>query len=102
MQATAIVLAAGLGIRMKSALPKTLHRIAGRSMLRHLLASCETEFDRIVVVLGPGMDAVQREAAPHACVVQHDRLGTAHAALKAVEQFGDGEVAVLYADNPLI
>lgn len=102
MQATAVILAAGLGTRMKSTLPKTLHRLAGRSMLRHLLASCEQVFDRIVVVLGPDMDAVRAEAAPHACVVQQDRLGTAHAALQAVEQFGDGRVAVLYADNPLI
>lgn len=102
MQATAIILAAGLGTRMKSALPKTLHRIAGRSMLRHLLASCEPVFDRIVVVLGPDMDQVRVEAAPHACVVQPDRLGTAHAALQAVDHFGEGEVAVLYADNPLI
>jgi bifunctional UDP-N-acetylglucosamine pyrophosphorylase/glucosamine-1-phosphate N-acetyltransferase len=87
---------------MKSALPKTLHRIAGRSMLRHLLASCEQVFDHIVVVLGPGMDAVRREAAPHICVIQHDRHGTAHAALVAAPEFGDGDVAVLYADNPLI
>lgn len=102
MQATAIILAAGLGTRMKSSLPKTLHRLAGRSMLRHLLASCETVFDRIVVVLGPDMEAVRKEAAPHTCVVQHERLGTAHAAMQAIEQFGNGEVAVLYADNPLI
>jgi bifunctional UDP-N-acetylglucosamine pyrophosphorylase/glucosamine-1-phosphate N-acetyltransferase len=99
---TAVVLAAGFGTRMKSALPKVLHPIAGRPMLRHLLASCEAVFDRIVVVVGPGMEAVQKIAAPHACVVQHDRLGTAHAALQAVGQFGDGDVAVLYADNPLI
>jgi len=102
MHATAVILAAGLGTRMKSALPKTLHRIAGRSMLRHLLASCESVFDRIVVVLGPGMDAVRKEAAPHECVVQDERLGTAHAALQAATRFGNGEVAVLYADNPLI
>ncbi|HUB12852.1 MAG TPA: bifunctional UDP-N-acetylglucosamine diphosphorylase/glucosamine-1-phosphate N-acetyltransferase GlmU [Acetobacteraceae bacterium] len=102
MQATAVILAAGFGTRMKSAVPKTLHRIAGRSMLRHLLSSCEQVFDRIVVVVGPGMEAVQREAAPHPCVVQQERLGTAHAALTAVEHFGDGEVAVLYADNPLV
>ena len=102
MHATAILLAAGLGTRMKSTLPKTLHKIAGRSMLRHLIASCEAAFDRVVVVLGPDMDAVAREAAPHAHVIQHDRLGTAHAALQAVEHFGTGEVAVLYADNPLI
>ena len=102
MRSTAVILAAGLGTRMKSSLPKTLHRIAGRSMLRHLLASCETAFDRIVVVLGPDMDQVRKEAAPHICVVQQERLGTAHAALQAVDHFGDGQVAVLYADNPLI
>ena len=102
MQATAILLAAGLGTRMKSALPKTLHKIAGRSMLRHLIASCETVFDKIVVVLGPDMDPVAHAAAPHVCVVQHERLGTAHAALQAVDHFGTGEVAILYADNPLI
>ncbi len=102
MQATAVVLAAGLGTRMKSSLPKTLHRLAGRSMLRHLLASCETVFDRIVVVLGPDMDAVRKEAEPHICVVQQERLGTAHAALQAADHFGNGQVAVLYADNPLI
>ena len=102
MQATAIVLAAGLGTRMRSSLPKTLHRLAGRSMLRHLLAACEQVFDRIVVVLGPDMEAVRQEAAPHLCVVQQDRLGTAHAARQAAAQFGDGLVAVLYADNPLI
>jgi bifunctional UDP-N-acetylglucosamine pyrophosphorylase/glucosamine-1-phosphate N-acetyltransferase len=102
MQATAIILAAGLGTRMKSTLPKTLHRLAGRTMLRHLIASCEPVFDRIVIVLGPGMEAVRQEAAPHQCVVQHERLGTAHAALQAIEHFGAGDVAVLYADNPLI
>ncbi len=102
MQATAIILAAGLGTRMKSTLPKTLHGLAGQSMLRHLLGSCETVFDKIVVVLGPDMDAVRKAASPHSCVVQHERLGTAHAALQAIGQFGTDQVAVLYADNPLI
>jgi bifunctional UDP-N-acetylglucosamine pyrophosphorylase / glucosamine-1-phosphate N-acetyltransferase len=102
MPATAVILAAGLGRRMKSALPKALHPLAGRPMLRHLLASCEQVFDRIAVVVGPDMDAVQAVAAPHACVVQAERLGTAHAALQAAALFGTGEVAVLYADNPLI
>jgi bifunctional UDP-N-acetylglucosamine pyrophosphorylase / glucosamine-1-phosphate N-acetyltransferase len=99
---TAVVLAAGFGTRMKSALPKALHPIAGRPMLRHLLATCEAVFDRIVVVVGPDMQAVARLAAPHPVVVQHERLGTAHAALLAAGQFGPGDVAVLYADNPLI
>ncbi len=100
--ATAIILAAGFGSRMKSALPKTLHPIAGRTMLRHLLSSCEAVFERIVVVVGPAMENVAAAASPHASVVQHDRLGTSHAALQAEALFGDGEVAVLYADNPLI
>jgi bifunctional UDP-N-acetylglucosamine pyrophosphorylase/glucosamine-1-phosphate N-acetyltransferase len=102
MTSTAIILAAGLGSRMKSAQPKALHRIAGQPMLRHLITSCEAVFDRIVVVVGPEMEAVAQLAAPHPVVVQHDRLGTAHAALQAAHLFGEGDVAVLYADNPLI
>ncbi len=102
MPATAVLLAAGLGTRMKSSLPKALHPIAGRPMLRHLISACEQVFDRIVVVVGPGMEQVAKAADPHATVIQHDRLGTAHAALQAEALFGDGEVAVLYADNPLI
>jgi bifunctional UDP-N-acetylglucosamine pyrophosphorylase/glucosamine-1-phosphate N-acetyltransferase len=102
MTATAVILAAGMGTRMKSARPKVLHEIAGRPMLRHLIAACEPVFDRIVVVTGPGMDDVAAAARPHASVVQRERLGTAHAALQAAELFGEGEVAVLYGDNPLI
>src|SRR3978361_2041027 len=102
MQTTAIVLSPCLGTRMKSSTPKPLHLLAGRSMLRHLIASCEAVFDRVVVVLGPDMESVSKEAAPHTCVIQHERLGTAHGALQAAEHFGAGEVAVLYADNPLI
>ncbi len=102
MSATAVILAAGFGTRMKSALPKTLHPLAGKPMLRHLIDSCAAAFDRIVVVVGPETEAVGRAAAPWPAVVQHDRLGTAHAALQAAAHFGTGEVAVLYADNPLI
>ncbi len=102
MTTTAVLLAAGLGTRMRSTAPKALHPLAGRPMLQHLIASCAEVFDRIVVVAGPGMEALERAAAPHCVVVQSERLGTAHAALQAAAQFGDGEVAVLYADNPLI
>ncbi len=102
MSATAILLAAGLGTRMKSALPKALHPIAGRPMLAHLIESCAAAFEQIVVVVGPDMEALAKVAAPHPVVVQHERLGTAHAALQAADLFGDGDVAVLYADNPLI
>ena len=98
----AVILAAGLGTRMKSSLPKALHPIAGRPMLRHLLDACAQAFDRIVVVAGPDMPALEQVAAPHEVVVQRERLGTAHAALQAAALFGAGDVAVLYADNPLI
>lgn len=102
MTTTAVLLAAGFGTRMKSSRPKALHAVAGRPMLSHLIASCEAVFDRIVVVTGPDMAAVAATAAPHPAVVQVERLGTAHAALQAAPLFGDGDVAVLYADNPLI
>jgi bifunctional UDP-N-acetylglucosamine pyrophosphorylase / glucosamine-1-phosphate N-acetyltransferase len=103
MTATAVILAAGLGTRMKSALPKALHPIAGRPMLAHLLASAAAVFDRIVVVTGPEMEVVARIADPHASVIQHERLGTAHAALQAAPLFAEAEeVAILYGDNPLI
>ena len=100
----AVILAAGLGTRMRSALPKALHPIAGRPMLQHLIATCEQVFDRIVVVVGPGMPALEKAAAPHATVVQAERRGTGHAALQAAAllERDAGDVAVLYADNPLI
>jgi bifunctional UDP-N-acetylglucosamine pyrophosphorylase/glucosamine-1-phosphate N-acetyltransferase len=102
MTATAIILAAGLGTRMRSRLPKAMHPIAGRPMLRHLIDSCTQVFDRIVVVVGPDMAALGEIAAPHTVVVQHERRGTGHAALAAQAEFGTGDTAVLYADNPLI
>ena len=77
-------------------------RIAGRPMLRHLLDAAGQVFDRMVVVVGPEMDQLAALAAPHAVVVQVERLGTAHAALCAAAAFGAGEVAVLFADNPLV
>lgn len=100
--ATAVILAAGRGTRMRSEHPKVMHPLAGRPMLRHLLDNAEQVFDRIVVVIGPGMEEVAALAAPHVAVVQADRLGTAHAALQAQAYFGTGDVAVLYGDNPLI
>lgn len=102
MERVAIILAAGVGSRMKSRLPKAEQKIAGAPMLAHLLRAAEEVFDRIVVVIGPGMDALAEIAAPHEVVVQHERLGTAHAALQAAAKFGGGVVGVFYADNPLV
>ncbi len=102
MSATAVILAAGLGTRMRSNLPKVLHPIAGRPMLCHLTSSCEAVFDQIIVVTGPDMGQVEKIAVPHRCIVQTERLGTAHAALQAAPYFGNGRVTILYGDNPLI
>ncbi|MDR3505315.1 MAG: bifunctional UDP-N-acetylglucosamine diphosphorylase/glucosamine-1-phosphate N-acetyltransferase GlmU [Acidocella sp.] len=102
MQSTAVIIAAGLGTRMKSALPKAAHKIAGREMLAHIIGAAQQVFERITVVIGPDMPALEKIAAPHEVVVQHERLGTAHAARQAEASFGEGPVAVFYADNPLV
>ena len=97
MSNAAILLAAGLGTRMRSAMPKALHPIAGRPMLQHLLEAVCQVFDRVVVVVGPDMPALEAAAAPHQIVVQAERLGTGHAALSAArarEGF-EGSVTVL-------
>ncbi len=104
-----VILAAGKGTRMKSALPKVLHKVAGRSMLGHVLALAGTVADAtIAVVIGPGMDEVRAEVArmaPAARVfVQENQSGTADAVLAArpALQAHTGDVIVLYADTPLI
>jgi bifunctional UDP-N-acetylglucosamine pyrophosphorylase / glucosamine-1-phosphate N-acetyltransferase len=104
-----VVLAAGEGTRMKSALPKVLHKIAGRSMLGHVLAFARELAPRsLAVVIGPGMEDVRAEAlreAPTAQVfVQAERKGTADAVLTAREALAQhkGDVLVLYADTPLL
>lgn len=102
MQNVAVILAAGLGTRMKSRQPKALHRIAGVPMLSHLIDACKPVFDRLIVVTGPGMDAVATLAAPNTVVVQQDRRGTADAARCAAGEFGDGTVTIIYGDNPLV
>ena len=105
----AVVLAAGEGTRMRSATPKVLHRLAGRSMLAHVLAIAKVAgADRIAVVIGPGRDDVAAEArriSPEAeIMVQAERLGTAHAVLAARDAIARGcdHLLVLFADVPLI
>ncbi|MEW6124486.1 MAG: bifunctional UDP-N-acetylglucosamine diphosphorylase/glucosamine-1-phosphate N-acetyltransferase GlmU [Pseudomonadota bacterium] len=104
-----IVLAAGEGTRMKSRLPKVLHKVAGFSMVRHVLAAANAAgATRLAVVVGPGRDDVAAEAravAPGAQVfVQTERLGTAHAVLAARAALDEpvDDVLVLYADTPLV
>ncbi|WP_267425109.1 bifunctional UDP-N-acetylglucosamine diphosphorylase/glucosamine-1-phosphate N-acetyltransferase GlmU [Methylobacterium sp. GC_Met_2] len=106
---TAIVLAAGKGTRMRSDLPKVLHRIAGRSMLGHVLAAVQAAgAGRIAVVAEPGRDDVAAEiakAAPGAQIFpQADRLGTAHAVLAARDVLADpdDDVVIAFGDTPLV
>jgi len=101
----AIELAAGIGSRMQSALPKVMHAIAGRSMLGHVLGTLAGEkITPVVVVIGPDMDVVAKAAAPHQCVTQKDRLGTAHAVLQAEKALGafTGDILIVYGDTPFI
>lgn len=100
-----IILAAGKGTRMKSALPKPLHEIAGRAMVSHVVASCEAlNPDKIVVVVGPDMQQVADAVKPHATAIQHVANGTGGAALAAKEHFKnfDGDILVVFSDTPLV
>jgi bifunctional UDP-N-acetylglucosamine pyrophosphorylase/glucosamine-1-phosphate N-acetyltransferase len=102
-----IILAAGKGTRMQSAIPKVLHKIAGRSLLGHAI-TLGREADRIAVVVGPDSESVAaeaRNAAPNAEIfIQPRQLGTGDAVLAArpaIERH-QGDVVVLFADTPLV
>ena len=105
---TVVVLAAGKGTRMKSPRPKVLHRLAGRSMIHHVLAvAAALEPERAVVVLAADMADVAAEVdrgpLPATVVFQEPQLGTGHALLVARERLpAAGEVLVLYGDSPLL
>jgi bifunctional UDP-N-acetylglucosamine pyrophosphorylase/glucosamine-1-phosphate N-acetyltransferase len=105
----AIVLAAGEGTRMRSTLPKVLHKIAERSLLAHVLAAvAEARVTATAVVVGPAQAAVvaeaQRVAPGVKSFVQRQRRGTAHAVLAAkaaIEQKPD-DILIVYGDTPLV
>lgn len=109
MTVSLIVLAAGMGTRMNSDLPKVLHHVASAPLLHHaLLAGASLEPARIVVVTGHGADAVAACAAEFdpacECVLQEPQLGTGHAVGKAAALLADatGDAFVLYGDTPFI
>lgn len=113
MSATAIILAAGEGTRMKSNHAKVSHKVLGKEMIRWVVdATIAGGCDRIVVVIGSHADEVRAtiEAAytqspvPVECVEQTERLGTAHAVKTALNAAGiaEGSVVVLNGDAPLI
>lgn len=102
-----IILAAGQGTRMKSALHKVLHPVAGRPMLLHLLASVsQLAPERQVVVVGAGREQVEKAVAGTGAViaVQDRQLGTGHAVAQAHDALAGfaGDVLILYGDVPLV
>ncbi len=109
MAVSLIVLAAGMGTRMNSDLPKVLHKVAAAPLLHHALAAGRAlEPSRIVVVTGHGAEEVARAAAAYdeaaECVMQEPQLGTAHAVAQAAPLLAGatGEAIVLYGDTPFI
>lgn len=103
----AIILAAGMGTRMKSETHKVLHPIGGRPMLLHLMASVnDIAPERTVVVVGARREQVETAVAGTGAVVvtQEPQLGTAHAVLQAKAALADfdGDILVLYGDVPFI
>lgn len=109
MAVSLIVLAAGMGTRMNSDLPKVLHKVAAAPLLHHALAAGRAlEPSRIVVVTGHGAEEVARAARDFdeaaECVVQEPQLGTAHAVAQAAPLLAGatGEAIVLYGDTPFI
>ena len=103
----AVILAAGMGTRMKSDLHKVLHLIAGRPMLMHLLASVDTLAPAAkVVVVGARREQVEAAVAGTgaAVVTQEPQLGTAHAVMQAESALAgfDGDVLVMFGDVPLV
>jgi len=102
MKIATIILAAGMGTRMKSNLPKVLHKIAGKPMINHVIDTAEKlSPEKTVLVVGEEFPNKENNTN---IVIQKDRLGTAHAVLQAKKhlQNFDGKILVLYGDTPLI
>jgi len=107
MNKAAIILAAGAGTRMKSALPKVLHKVAGLPMLGHAIAALRgAGIARIVVVTSAAGEAVRAYAAALGCetAIQQQQLGTGHAAAAAKDALHDfdGTIVIASGDVPLI
>jgi bifunctional UDP-N-acetylglucosamine pyrophosphorylase/glucosamine-1-phosphate N-acetyltransferase len=107
--AAVIVLAAGEGTRMRSATPKVLHELLGRSLLGHVIGAAQAlEPEHLAVVVGHGRDAVTEhlaQVAPQSTpVFQAEQRGTGHAVRLALENLpdADGTVVVIPGDAPLL
>ncbi|MBP6675361.1 MAG: bifunctional UDP-N-acetylglucosamine diphosphorylase/glucosamine-1-phosphate N-acetyltransferase GlmU [Vitreoscilla sp.] len=102
-----VIMAAGKGTRMRSNLPKVLHKLAGRPLLRHVMDSAaQLSPDRTVVITGHGAPLVEAAVAADgaSCVRQEPQLGTGHAVQQAVPALGSepGTTLILNGDVPLI
>lgn len=110
MRSVALILAAGEGTRMKSALPKVLHPLLGAPMLHHVVrCALEAGVDQVVVVVGHGAERVEASLAetfgPRVkTALQAVRRGTGDAAARGLEAVepGEGVAVVLYGDTPLL
>ena len=109
MATALIILAAGMGTRMNSEMPKVLHQIAGAPMLIHAMKSgASLDPERTVIVAGHGAEAVGKSAqgwdARAEVVLQAEQLGTGHGVAQARTALADfaGDAIVLYGDTPFI
>ena len=101
----AVVLAAGRSVRMRTAVPKALHLLAGRPLLGHVLdALAPLQPARTVVVTPPDPDAFAAVAGTATLVAQDEPLGTADAVLRARSALDgfDGSVVIAFGDSPLL
>ena len=100
-----VILAAGMGKRMQSDLPKVLHALAGKPLLSHVIDTARSlSPSRICVIYGHGGDAVPSRLAAEDLrfVIQQPQLGTGHAVMQAIPALDDNEpTLVLYGDVPL-
>ncbi|WP_143870738.1 bifunctional UDP-N-acetylglucosamine diphosphorylase/glucosamine-1-phosphate N-acetyltransferase GlmU [Catenovulum sediminis] len=104
---TSVILAAGKGTRMKSALPKVLHKIGAKAMVQHVIDASRqlTACQKIIMIYGHGGDKLQSALNNESLiwVEQAEQLGTGHAVQQVTPHINDDEqVLILYGDVPLI
>ena len=109
MNLSAIILAAGQGTRMKSSIPKVMHKVAHKPLIWHILHNLDqTDIDDIVTVVGPDAEILQSflrvEFGSVKTIIQNERLGTAHAVITGLEKIRhkQNNIAVLYGDTPFV
>jgi bifunctional UDP-N-acetylglucosamine pyrophosphorylase / glucosamine-1-phosphate N-acetyltransferase len=101
----AVILAGGVGSRMKSKTHKVLHEICGKPMIQHMLDTLDaTGFDRKIVIVGKWRDQVMGALGDLEYAVQEEQLGTAHAVMMAKEQLAGetGLTLICAGDTPII